>query len=187
VALNISKPEQTEVQSQSIQANVPSTAGDQPGDDSSHINRKPASENSFTKVSVAHASDAEQEPTAQPEEASTPKLTDQLETYLTSNINTGLWKEAREGLDEQDLLRLEQFISTGDGDLQTAVEERLEAIKDSRLLIEVNGKEHTVRNGAQKVLETLSRYEPFIKAATAAESHASLAWGGISAFLPVSS
>ncbi|KAJ5431595.1 hypothetical protein N7445_009327 [Penicillium cf. griseofulvum] len=87
---------------------------------------------------------------------------DRLKSLETSSVNSGLWTEARKELDEE-----------------------LKAIQDSRLETEVNGKKHNLRKGVEKVLDTLRRFEPIIKAATAAEFHASLAWGGISAFLPL--
>ncbi|KAJ5358071.1 hypothetical protein N7541_005229 [Penicillium brevicompactum] len=178
------EPEDTVVSSQSTEKPHQSPSGSQLHDDSTSVNRKLASGNPATKIpdnqelAPNHAPAAEQKP------ASTQEQADRLKNLGTSTINTGLWTEAQKKLDDDDLRRLKQFINIGGGDLHRAVEERLKTIRDSRLEIEVNGKKHNVREGAKKVLDTLCRFEPVIKAATAAESHASLAWGGISAFLP---
>lgn len=160
-------------------------------DDPTSVNRKLASGNPSRKTPDTQESNGGQElapnhPAAKHKPASTQEQADRLKNLGTSTVNTGLWTEAQEKLDDDHLRQLKQFIKIGDGDLHRAAEERLNTIRDSRLEIEVNGKKHNVREGAKKVLDTLCRFGPVIKAATAAEPHASLAWGGISAFLPVS-
>lgn len=186
------KAERTVVSSQSTEKPHQSSPGSQLHGDSTSVNRKLASGNPSTEIPDNQEPNSGQElapnhtPAAEEKPASTQEQADRLKNLGTSTINTGLWTEAQEKLDDDHLRQLKQFINNGGGDLHRAVEERLETIRGSRLEIEVNGKKHNVREGAKKVLDTLCRFEPVIKAATAAESHASLAWGGISAFLPVS-
>lgn len=102
-------------------------------------------------------------------------------------LQKGLWGEASRRLDPERLSQLERYIDDENKGLQEAAKEKLEAIKTSRLRIKIGkGKVLEVREAVTKVVKTVLSYNAIISAATAAEPHANLAWGGVAALLPVS-
>ncbi|KAJ5691333.1 hypothetical protein N7488_012068 [Penicillium malachiteum] len=107
-----------------------------------------------------------------------------------SSIGKGLWEAAYEKIDKQRLDRLQRQINDGDDttpeELQDVVKQKINEIKDARLKLKLrNGKVLQIRDGAMKVIKTILSYKDIVTAAVAAETHASLAWGGITALLPI--
>jgi hypothetical protein len=110
-----------------------------------------------------------------------------VEKSKDASIGKGLWTEARSRLDPDRLVQLGKHIDEDNKGLQKAAKAKLEAIRSSRLKIKIGqNKELVVRDGVTKVIKTIFSYSDLISAAVAAEPHASLAWGGVAALLPVS-
>ncbi|KAJ5714139.1 uncharacterized protein N7483_011320 [Penicillium malachiteum] len=110
------------------------------------------------------------------------------EKARVSSIGKGLWEAAHAKIDKQRLDRLQRQVNDGDEktpeELQDAVKQKINDIKDSRLKLKLrNGEVLQIRDGAMKVIRTILSYKDIITAAVASETHASLAWGGITALL----
>ncbi|KAJ5740786.1 hypothetical protein N7493_000658 [Penicillium malachiteum] len=93
-----------------------------------------------------------------------------------SSTRKELWEAAYDKIDKQRLDRLQRQINDGD---ETAPEELQDVLRNGEVL--------QIRDGAMKVIKTILSYKDIVTAAVAAETRASLAWGGITALLTVSS
>ncbi|OKL61940.1 hypothetical protein UA08_02648 [Talaromyces atroroseus] len=69
--------------------------------------------------------------------------------------------------------------------LQHAVKERLEATINARRKITIGQEQIVVRDQVLKVINRISGFKDLISAAVSVEPNASLAWGGVSALLPI--
>ncbi|CAG8425328.1 unnamed protein product [Penicillium salamii] len=114
------------------------------------------------------------------------ELADRTQGLTDGSNGKGLWTEAREKLDPDQLQLLEAFIKDGNEDLGESAKIKLQAIKESRLAVQI-GKDKVipVRDAVKKVIETVLGYNAIITAAVSAEPHASLAWGCVVALLPI--